>query len=501
MILDGISLPPGASAFHVYRGTNPQQLFRIAADQAPAAQFEDGGLAAEAVGPPDANYDHARFYWRMEKVPETAATIYSANTIGSSTLQMIADEHVGAVVRITGGAGAGQERTVIGNDAQTLTVSPDWSVMPDATSLFAVAEAGWRFGAAGKTSPVEFEVPNREGAAVEVTGRAVNPHGREAAQELSPVTRWTIGGGAGSALDLDVPPAPVFGLSLNGQGTVALVGLGFTDFTNTRSIEAGTLTIHYWNELASPTAYSLGAALAATDTIVELNTPGPASVGTLLQIGSEVLVVDNVLDGGLRYEVTRGSHGTTAAAQPAGTAVYHLDRKVFVIPFVKDFFGSPASGSFSYPIFLPDARIAAAELFMTNSRGNSESTRNSFTANTDQGLRTLSGGQLSLQVEGPLAIESSAAPPLVIEEAHSVRDVFAVVEEAPTEAPVDLEVLQDGAVYCSLTIPAGQRTSNVVNGFGLPPLQEKSELTLRIVSVGQTATATPGRNLTVIIRL
>ena len=501
VILNDLSFPAAATSFHVYRGTNPQQLFRIASNVAVASQFEDGGMAAAAQGPPDANYDHARFYWRLEKIPETAATIYAANTIGSSALQMIANEHVGAVVRITGGAGAGQERAVIGNDAQTLTVSPDWSVTPDATSLFAVAEGGWRFGAAGKTSPVEFEIPNRQGATVQVTGRAVNPHGREAAPELSPVTRWTIGGGPGGALDLDVPPAPVFGLSLNGQGTVALVGLGFSDFTNTRSIEAGTLTIHYWNELSSPTAYSLGAALAATDTIVELNTPGPASVGTLLQIGSEVLVVDNVLDGGLRYEVTRGSHGTTAAAQAAGTPVYHLDRNVFVIPFVKDFFGSPASGSFSYPIFLPDVRIAAAELFMTNSRGNSESTRNAFTANTDEGLRTLSGGQLSIQVEGPLAVESNAAPPLVIEEAHAVRDVFAVVQEAPTEAPVDLELLQDGVTYCTLTIPAGQRTSNVVDGFGLPPLQEKSELTLRIVSVGQTSTATPGRDLTVIIRL
>ena len=37
-----------------------------------------------------------------------------------------------------------------------------------------------------------------------------------------------------------------------------------------------------------------------------------------------------------------------------GTSVY--------VPFAKDFFGSPASGSFSFPISLPDVRIAAAEL-------------------------------------------------------------------------------------------------------------------------------------------
>ena len=36
--------------------------------------------------------------------------------------------------------------------------------------------------------------------------------------------------------------------------------------------------------------------------------------------------------------------------------------------FAQDFFGSPASGSYAYPITIPDVRIAAAELFMTNSQ-------------------------------------------------------------------------------------------------------------------------------------
>jgi hypothetical protein len=53
-------------------------------------------------------------------------------------------------------------------------------------------------------------------------------------------------------------------------------------------------------------------------------------------------------------------------------------------------------------------------------------------------LRTPSGGQLSIQVEGYLAIQLNSAPPLVIEDGHSVRDVFAVVGEAPSGAPVEL---------------------------------------------------------------
>jgi len=89
----------------------------------------------------------------------------------------------------------------------------------------------------------------------------------------------------------------------------------------------------------------------------------------------------------------------------------------------------------------------------------------------------------------------------VIEDAHSVRDVFAVVQQAPTGAPIELQLRQDGEPYCSLTIPAGETMSNVVDGFGLPPLGEKSEVTLDVVSVGQTAETTPGSDLTVTIRL
>lgn len=499
--LRNLSFSADTAGFHVYRGKNPSQLLRIASQVSPGTEFRDDGLIFILAGPPDENYDHARFYWRFEAVPEHPATAFSANTIGSAILQMIPDEHTGKVARITRGKGAGQERSILANDVSTLTVMSNWSVVPDNTSQFVVAEAGWHFGASGETGPIEFEVPNRAGATVHVSGRSANALGRECSYELSPLTRWRLGGASGPGLDGDVSGPPTLGLFPTGQGTVELVGVGFSDLANTRSIQAGTLTLHYWEELSSPTQFFLAAALADDDTFVELTTPGPATVGTLIQMDSEVLVVEEVLDGGLRYEVTRGSFGTTPSAFTPGTPVYHLGRKVFVIPFVRDFFGSPASGSFGYPIFIPDVRVAAAEMFVTNSRGNSESARVNFTATTDRGLRTLSGGQLSIQVEGFLAIESKAAPPLVVEDPHSVRDIFAVVEEAPTGAPVALRLWQDDAVYCDLTIPAGEKISNVVHAFGLPPLPEKAQLTLEVVSVGQTFDTTPGRDLTVTVRL
>ena len=137
----------------------------------------------------------------------------------------------------------------------------------------------------------------------------------------------------------------------------------------------------------------------------------------------------------------------------------------------------------------------------TNTRGNSETRKVNFTGLPDKGLRTLSGGQITIQVEGSLAIQTSAAPPLVIETAHSVRDIFAVVSDAPTGAAVQLQLRQNNTVYCTLNIPIGAAISNVVNGFNLPPLEAMSKLSLDILSVGQTGETTPGRDLTVTLRL
>lgn len=500
VVLQGLSFSATTSAFHVYRGRNPSQLYRIGT-AAPAGEFRDSGLSAVLAGPPDENYDHARFYWRLELVPEQPVATATATTI-SGTIAMLPNEYAGMTVRITRGRGAGQERPVLTNDDRTLTVAPPWAVAPDATSRFVVAESGWHFGAAGPTSPIEFEVPNREGATVHVSGRSANVHGRECAYELSPLTRWVIGGATGGVgLDDDVAGQPTFGLNPTGQGTVELVSVGFSDLANTRNVQAGTLTLHYWNELNGAPGIYLTADVSDTDAEIIVSAAQTWAEGTVIQIGPEVMVVDAVFDGGIRFGVSRGSFGVSSRAHAAGSLVYALERKVYVIPFVRNFFGSPASGSFAYPIFIPDVRIAAAELYVTNSRGNSETARKAFTETASQGLRTLSGGQLSIQVEGYLAVRANAAPPLIIEERHSVRDVFAVVGQAPQGASVELELQQSGQPYCRLTIPSGSTISNVIDGFGLPPLVEGAELTLNILSVGYGDGVTPGADLTVTIRL
>ena len=367
---------------------------------------------------------------------------------------------------------------------------------PDATSFFTIAEGGWKFGAVSQGGPTQFAIPNRSGETVHITGRAANVYDVECDPEISIVTRWQIGG-SGTA-DASAPPLPFFGLGPGKQsGTADLSGVSFTDLTNTRTISAATVTLHYWDELRGQPATTLAGALDAASTEVDLNQAGSAQAGSFLQIDREVMLVAAIRNNGLGYSVTRGVHGSQAAAHTVPAAVYPLADRTEITPFPQDFFGSVYSGSWTYPVALPDVRVASAELFVTNQRGNSPVNAVCFTATTDKGLRTLSGGQYTIQVGGFLAVDQSAAPALIVDAAHSVRDVFAVLGTA-ADAQVQLQLNVNGAPYCTLSFDQGTVLAASVNGSGLAPLAAGSQVTLAVLSVGQ---ACPGADLTVIIRL
>lgn len=496
--LTGLSFPGGAVAFRVYRGPSPAQLLRIATDLPLAAQFEDtGGQTLGAMPPPDLSYHHANFYWRFELQPPAGAGLHGPSSIGNVSLNMLTGNYSGQVVRILSGRGRGQERQVAANDATTLTVTPPWVVEPDANSEFVVAESSWRFGAITETDSVEFEFPARTGAVLQVMGRSANARDEESGAEAAPLTRWQIALAQG---DSDVPPAPFFGLHTAGQGGVELQGVGFSSLVNTTSITGGTLMLYVWNEAASPSGVALTQGVTAAEQAIAW-TPGSAvSGGDVLQIGSEILRVESVDAAGAGGTVSRGSHGSMAESHASGTKVYRLERRVFIVPFLRSFFGSQASGSFTFPLALPDVRIGAADFFVTNRFGNSAVTRSSFTGTVDAGLRTLSGGQLSMTIEGYLAAQDDAAPAIEVESVHAVRDIFARVREAPVGGSVQLRLRQGASPVCDLTIAAGQLVSNVINGFGRAPLAAGVPLSLDVVAVPAGTSTLPGRDLTVTLR-
>jgi hypothetical protein len=257
------------------------------------------------------------------------------------------------------------------------------------------------------------------------------------------------------------------------------------------------LTVYYWKELNGATMYSLADPVSSTDEYINLATPGEADPGAHVQIDAEVLRVEEILDGGLTYRVARGMHDTTASAHSAGTHVYHLEASTTIVPFVRDFFGTPYSGNWTYPISLPDAKVACAELFVTNGRGNSDAASVSLTQGLHYGLRTLSGGQYSIQVDGYLAADQSPAPVVLVEASHPVRDIRAFLTSA-ADAPVKVRINRNDLPYCLLTIPAQYLASDVVDGYSLEPLTIGDRLTISILSVGATY---PGSDLTVTIRL
>ncbi len=384
VVIDGIQLPVGGVSFNVYRGASPQLFFRIASAQTSAPSFIDTGLPPLMILPPDPQFDHVNMYWRWELLPEAAVTVHSSTTVGNTALELIVNEYQSAVVRITRGTGAGQEYPIVSNTANTLTIGVPWLIEPDTTSFFVIAENSWQSGASGSTSPITFDVPERIGSGVQVSARAANAANDEASYELSPLTRFALGQSGGIAADSGVPPAPIFGLVLSPTtgGVVDLGASAFTSLVNTLSIVAGTYTFHYYDEVNGAAPIILSSPIAAVDTGIlfgESFTPG-----SLVQIEQELVEVTATNTDGSSI-VTRGAQGTPAAAHATALPAYQLGENVVIVPFIKNFFGSPASGDWQYKVALPSVRLASAELYMTNVLGDGAVTVNPYTGTIDSG--------------------------------------------------------------------------------------------------------------------
>jgi hypothetical protein len=497
--LKGIQMSGRAVAVRVYRGESPSRLRRIAEGLPADGRFTDTGLAATVIPLPDPNFDHARFHWRVEFLPPTSTDIYGATTIGNSSLGLLPDEYKGAAVRILRGKGAGQERVIALHTASEIHVSPPWRVPPDQSSIFAIAESSWKPAGVTRTDEIRFVVPGGIGSAIQVQGIAVSSRGMESPESEALVCRHELS--ISAVGDADVPPMPNFGLSAPGHGAFIISGIGFPTLRNTRSIRTGTLTVHYWDELQSPSTWHLAQALGEGDQWVYLSAAAAVEQGDLVQIDQELLRVLEVHGGGSALLVDRGVHDTASAVHLPSTSVYPLRRLTSVMAFSKGLFGSPASGSFSRRIALPNARLAAAELYVTNDRGASPTAYVALTATADQGLRTMSGGQYTFQYDGELALMESIAPPLVVESTRAVRDVLAEVERAPQGFATTIRILVDGTNYAELSIPPGGNEAIPVSCFDRPPLLEGSRIVVSVVSVGTGANSYPGKGLTVTMRL
>jgi Putative phage tail protein len=513
--ITGLSFPTSTDSFHVYRGTNPQLLYRIgtvklaqASSTSTGYTYTDAGEALQPIGPPDSNFDHANFYYRGQYTPTYRATGATSNTIGSADMNNMPSVYANTsrVVRITAGTGVGQERSIIANDATSFTVSPAWSVTPDETSSFAVVDSSWKFAAVSNTSPAQFQVPYRAGTTIQISGRAANVQNMEGSADLCPMTIWNV---SGTTPDAGTPGVPVFTLAAPGAGNLAVLQVGFQSFVNTATVTSGALTIFFWDEVKGVSA-TLEVPAGANDSVISLPAgvnPNPRDV---IQIGAElVILLGQPSDAAPNtYRVARAALGTTPTAHDINETVRLLQTTSVVLPFEHGFFQNKASVNYLHTVSMPDCRVFAAQMFMTNVFGDGQTTTNSY---VNAPLRTLSGGQFSLQVGGYLATQSNAAPALLVQNTHAVRDIWASLGQAAQGCSIRVEILQNGADYCSFVIPVQgspsptgsvdqTRPALYVDGSSLRPLQEGATLTMNVNLQSAGSQVSPGRDLTVTIR-
>jgi hypothetical protein len=289
-----------------------------------------------------------------------------------------------------------------------------------------------------------------------------------------------------------------------GGGDLTLSQIGFGSLANSASIRSGTLQVSAWNELVQPGSIALAAALDSVTATVAVTSLPSVVLGSILQVDSELLYVVSVNTAAKTLTVLRAALGSLAGPHSAGQTVLPLQTSTIVVPFGQNFFANRASQNFIHTAHLPDLRISAAQFFVTNSFGDSQSSQQCFTTLANGGLRTLSGGQFSMQVAGVLSAQQTAAPPLLVAASHAVRDIRASLNQAPTGYTIGIDLLQNGVRYTTLTIASATTASNVVNGASLPALTEGATLTLttRLTKVANyTGTLYAGKDLMVTIRM
>jgi len=299
--------------------------------------------------------------------------------------------------------------------------------------------------------------------------------------------------------DTGVAGAPSFGVGVATMGQLQISGLGFADTSNTASITSGTAQIWYVDETAG-VDFTVSDPMDAAVKTLTASGPLPTSVPYYLLIDGEVVQVTAAA--GAVGTVVRGQLSSAAAGHDTGAVCRTVVSKTVVFPLPLGFIGTEAAGQWALDVPLRCGLVVAVSMLVTNGAGNSPATLNNYSSGfTDNGLRVLSGGQITFSVPGLLAVQAGAAPAAVLPASTSVRDIFATLNQSgvgwPTGAAVVAKVRISGQVVATLTIPLGQAVSNVILGNYLY-IAAGQVVTCDVTQVGSTY---PGAGLTVMVRL
>lgn len=501
VILKGISSSAAAVTVNLYRGDTPYHLVRVATGLSPSGSVIDSGADPGNELAPDPNYSRLRAWFRQIFLLDQSASNWTVDSIGRTGLNLVVNRWVDKKVVIRSGTGRGQELAITSNTAEVLTINGTWDILPDATTKFAIADSAWTWAAESDTDLITVMLPLLPTSTFEVSLRSVSKDDSELDALESPSLNWQVGVGTTGGIDGGPPSKPAFGFSIVEEGTISIGGIGFDALENLGSVYVGQLGIHFWDELAAPNTVSLGTTISASDQSVAINgLSAPLSVGTMIQVGKEILVTTAEEAAGHAYAVSRGRYQSSAISHASAALVFVLSQRDLTIPFVPGYFNSTAAVGFLYNFRMPNVRVSAADFTLYNRIGASERAEESYTILSEDGARTLSGGQITMSVQGYLAIEASAGTCFVVDRATVVRDVYAFVQEAPVGAPIEIIIYVNGIVYCDLSIAAGGRVADAVSRFNHAPIPANATISFDIVNVPSSAVGTPGKDLTVVLQ-
>ena len=205
----------------------------------------------------------------------------------------------------------------------------------------------------------------------------------------------------------------------------------------------------------------------------------------MIQIEAEVLRVEAVLNEGTRYQVTRAMHTTSAASHAGGQRLFIIWRRQWRSCRSCETSSAvrPAAiGDIRFLCQMPGWQARNCLSQTAWERAPRESYR--LTQTIDCGLRTLAGGQYSLQVDGFLAIQTGQLrtwwwkrrTQCAMSSRSSSRRRWGGPFKSRSTTPAEPIALSRFRMAATI--------SNVVKGFGMPFLDAGSRIGMDITSCG-----------------
>jgi hypothetical protein len=229
-----------------------------------------------------------------------------------------------------------------------------------------------------------------------------------------------------------------------------------------------TLALYYVDELTTDLWASIDAAIdATTDPVAVVCTVNP-DTERVFRVGDFVVFNDESADpenpGRRSYECAQitgpgapgdvvpsgefhlqraypsipegqATFGTLRCAHLAGIRFYKLDQKTFTFSVRKGFFRTPDLPA-RIEAKLPSACIVAALAGVANHFGYGPFTVFPLSRHNEPcmpGLRTCNGGAYTFQVPGPLTVQENVVIPMKVQDAASIRCVYAYLQRGTTD--------------------------------------------------------------------